>query len=296
VQDLGQRRLKGPDANTDTESKQVMSITETAIRDLCTDAVYERGENYLADGRIQQLSRFSDTITAVVRGSRDYDMALDLSTEGFDPQCSCPYDGPGACKHVVAVLLRLADGLPDDESERIDTVLERAGDDELGAFLREELRTDPSLRDRLLARFGEPTTRSVDEIRTKIDRLFEETNPEYAVVFEPIDFSEFFDLAEEYRAQDEYRSAATVYRALVEALDDNMDLVDGAYDHFAQAFQRALDGYVDCVANGEFGVEETTEHVRFLEERAASGTDYLREQFVRAADELRERTDTDPAT
>ncbi|MFC6941187.1 SWIM zinc finger domain-containing protein [Salinirubellus sp. GCM10025818] len=273
-----------------------MNITEDAIRDLCTDAVYERGETYLAEGRIQQLSRFDDTITAVVSGSRDYDMTLDLSAEGFDPQCGCPYDGPGACKHVVAVLLRLADGLPADESERIDTVLERAGDDELRAFFREKLRTDPSLCDRLLARFGEPTTRSVDELRAKIDRLFEETNPDYAVVFEPIDFSEFFDLAEEHRARDEYRSAATVYRALVEGLDDNMDLVDGAYDHFAQAFQRALDGYVDCVVAGEFGVGETAEHVRFLEERAVSGTDYLRERFVRAADELRERTDTDPET
>jgi uncharacterized Zn finger protein len=223
-------------------------------------------------------------------------MTLDLSAEGFDPQCSCPYDGPGACKHVVAVLLRLADGFPEDESERIDTVLERAGSDDLRAFLREELRTDPSLRDRLLARSGEPTTRSVDELRTRIDRLFEETNPDYAVVFEPIDFSEFFDLAEAYRAQDEYRSTVTVYRALVVALDDDMDLVDGAYDHFAQAFQRALDGYVDCVVAGEFGVEQTTEHVRFLEERAASGTDYLRERFVRASNDLRERTDVDPPT
>jgi len=294
--DLALQKLIGPGANPLTESTQVMTITEKAIRDLCTDAVYERGENYLADGRIQQLSRFDDTITAVVSGSRDYDTTLDLSVEGFDPQCSCPYDGPGACKHVVAVLLRLGDGLPDDESERIDTVLERAGSDELRAFLREELRTDPSLRDRLLARFGEPTTRSVDEFRTNIDRLFEETNPDYAVVFEPIDFSELFDIAEDYRSGGEYRSAATVYRGLVEGLDDNMNLVDGAYDHFAQAFRRALDGYVDCVVHGEFGVEETTEHVRFLEERAASGTDYLREQFVRAADELRERTDADPAT
>jgi len=273
-----------------------VNITESAIRNLCTDTVFERGENYLAEGRIQQLSRFDETATAVVSGSRDYDLTLDLSAKEFDPQCSCPYDGPGVCKHVVAVLLRLADGLPDDESERIDTVLERADVDELRAFLREELRTDPSLCDRLLARFGESTTRSVDELRAEIDRLFEETNPDYGVVFEPIDLSELFDLAEEYRAQGEFRSATTVYRALVEGLDDNMDLVDGAYDHFAQAFQRALDGYVDCVVNGDFDVEGTTDHVQFLEERAVSGTDYLREQFVRAADELRERTDADPTT
>jgi len=34
---------------------------------------------------------------------------------------------------------------------------------------------------------------SVDELRTSIDRRFEETNPEYHVVFEPIDFTQWFD-------------------------------------------------------------------------------------------------------
>ena len=271
-----------------------MKVTEDAVRDLCTDAVYERGESYLADGRIQRLSRFDGTITAVVSGGRDYDLTLDLSAERFDPRCSCPYDGPGICKHTVAVLLRLTDGPPDDESEQIDSVLERAGADELRGFLRAELATDPPLRDRFLARFGEPTPRSVDELRAEIDRLFEETNPDYGVVFEPIDFSEFFDLAEEYRTQGEFRSAATVYRALVEGLGDNMDRVDGAYDDFTRAFQTALDGYVDCVATGNLDATEIENHVEFLDERAASGTDYLRERFRSAADELRDRTDADP--
>lgn len=271
-----------------------MTVTEDAIQDICTDAVYERGRTYLDEDRIQRLSRFGDTITAVVRGSRDYDLQVDLSAEGFDPQCTCPYDGPGTCKHVVAVLLRLAEDVPEDERERIDPVLERAGADDLRAFLRVELARAPSLRDRFLARFGESPARSVADLRAEIDRLFEETNPEYAVVFEPIDLSEFVDLAEEHRAQDEYRSAATVYRALVEGLDDNMDRVDGAYDHFAGAFRTALDGYVDCVANADLDADESADHVRFLEERAASGTDYLRDQFERAAADLRGRIDAAP--
>jgi len=283
-------RFNERNTNTVLEPKHVMNVTEDAVRHLCTDAVYERGENYLEEGRIQRISRFDETITAVVSGSRDYDLTLDLSAREFDPQCSCPYDGPGICKHAVAVLLRLADDLPDDESERIDPVLEHADSDALRAFLREELTTDPALRDRFLARFGESTARSVDDLRAKIDRLFEETNPDYGVVFDPIDFSELLDLAEEYRAQEEFQSAATVYRALVEGLDDNMNLVDGAYDHFAQAFQTALDGYVDCVADADFDAQENSNHVQFLDERAALGTDYLQEQFIKAADELRKRT------
>ena len=79
-----------------------MQITEDTIRGLCTAAVYERGETYLSEGRIQQLTRFDDTVTAVVRGSHDYDVRLDLAADEFDPYCSCPYDGPGVCKHVAS--------------------------------------------------------------------------------------------------------------------------------------------------------------------------------------------------
>ncbi|ELY72073.1 hypothetical protein C487_19708 [Natrinema pallidum DSM 3751] len=161
--------------------------------------------------------------------------------------------------------------------------------DELRAFLRDELAANTDLRERFLARVGEPTSQSVDELRTAIDRRFQETNPEYHVVFEPIDFTQWFDLANEYRQQGRYASAATVYRALVESIDDNMERVDGAYDHFSRAFSRALDGYVGCVATAERDVNAVTDAVAFLEERVTSGTPFLAEHFERAAVELREK-------
>jgi len=136
-----------------------------------------------------------------VSGSRQYDVRVDLATGGFAPWCDCPYDGPGACKHVVAVLLRCVDDPPSDNGDRLDAALGGADADELRAFLRDELATDTDLRDRFLARVGEPMRQSVDELRTSIDRRFEETNPEYHVVFEPIDFTQWFDLANEHREQ-----------------------------------------------------------------------------------------------
>jgi uncharacterized Zn finger protein len=269
-----------------------MDLTERDVRDRCTDAVYERGQTYLREGYIQRRARFDETVTAVVSGSRPYDLTLDLSTADFDCRCSCPYDGPGICKHAVAVLLSLFDDPPDDERPRVDAVLDRADPDELRAVLREEVATDPSLRNRVLARFGESTVRSVDDIHAEIDRRFEETNPEYAVVFDPIDFSEYFDRASAYRDRGADGPAATVYRVLLESLDDNMALVDGAYDHFTVAFQRALDGYVECAARADIGGGERSSDVQFLEERATSGTDFLRERFERAAADLRKRTET----
>lgn len=191
------------------------------------------------------------------------------------------------------MLLRLADGLPDDESDNVDRVLEGCSDGELQQFLHDELTSDPGMRDRFLARFGEPTAKSVGEFRAEIDRHYEEKTEASPVVFEPIDFSQFFDLAAEHREQGEYRSAATVYRALVEALDENMDLVDGAYDHYSRAFRDALDGYVDCVVLGDLSRREIDEHIEFLESCASSGTDYLQEQYQTVINELRDRVNTE---
>ncbi len=266
-----------------------MSVNEADVRAVCTDAVFERGERYLSEGRIRELHRIDETVTAVVSGSRQYDVRVDLGVDGFDPWCDCPYDGPKACKHVVAVLLRCADDRPPDEADRLDAALEAADGDALQAFLREALARDVALRERFFARFGESPTRSLGELRAEIDRAFEATNPDYFVVFEPIDFSEWFDLASEYRDQERHPAAGAVYRALVESLADNMERVDGAYDHYSQAFTRALDGYVDCVAATEYDPDAVADAVAFLEEQATSGTPLLAEHFERAADDLRER-------
>ena len=266
-----------------------MDVTEDAIRDSCTDAVFERGETYLAESRIREIHRVDTTVTAVVSGSHQYDVRVDLATDGFEPWCDCPYDGPGACKHVVAVLLQCLNDVPPDEGDRLDAALDTAPPDELRAFLRETLARNTALRDRFFARVGESSTRSIDELRAAIDRQFERTNPDYAVVFEPIDFSEWFDLADTYRDHERDAAATVVYRALVESLDDNMKLVDGAYDHVAQAFTRALDGDVDCVAAAADETETLSDAVGFLDERAASGTPFLADQFERAATELRKQ-------
>ncbi|UWG51184.1 SWIM zinc finger containing protein [Halalkaliarchaeum sp. AArc-CO] len=46
-----------------------MDVTVDDVRELCTDAVYERGENYLAEGRIREIHRVNSTVTAVLTSS-----------------------------------------------------------------------------------------------------------------------------------------------------------------------------------------------------------------------------------
>lgn len=266
-----------------------MDLTVSTVRELCTEAVFERGEDYLDDGRISQLSRFGDTVTAVVVGSRAYDLEIECATSPPSYHCSCPYDGPGACKHVVAVLLRLVEDEPSDESDRIDDLLADCSGETIQSFLRSEFASDPSLRDRFRAHVGADADRSADEIKARVDRLFDDHTQEYDLVFEPIDLSELFDLAAEHEANGTHRAAVPIYRGLIEGIDDNIELVDGAYDHFASAFQDALDGFVDCVVAAELADDTIENQQQFLEQKTVTGADFHRDQFRIAADELETR-------
>jgi uncharacterized Zn finger protein len=67
------------------------------------------------------------------------------------------------------------------------------------------------------------------------------------IVTEAIDFSRFLDAADRYRDRGRYRAAATIYRALFEGIEQNMDRFDAAYDHYLETFQTARGRYVECV-------------------------------------------------
>ena len=110
---------------------------------------------------------------------------------------------------------------------------------------------------------------------------------------DPIDFSNLFDRAEQHRERGHHRAAATVYRGLFEGIDDNGHPVEGAYDHFAQALQRALDGYVDCVVALDPDPVAFESLAAPLAVRASTNEGFARhrEQFQRALADLEERCD-----
>lgn len=264
-----------------------MQLTQDAIHEVCTEAVFERGQSYREEGRIQQLDRFEETATAAVEGSRLYDVTLEVRDPAIDAHCTCPYDGPGECKHVVAVLLEIAADPPPDDSDSIDRVLDSVAPEDLRTFVRDALREQPALRDQFLARFGDDNP-SVEEYRSEVQQLFDQQMEDSPVVIAAIDFTRFFDLAEQYRRQERYLAAVTIYRAIFEGIDDNIQYVDAAYDHYADRFRAALDGYVDCVLAADPDSEVVQSYASVLDERATA-TPVHREQFERALATLEDR-------
>ncbi|WP_262178404.1 SWIM zinc finger family protein [Haloarcula laminariae] len=263
-----------------------MHIDRETIENRSTDAVFERGRNYRDERRVQQLDRFDNLVTATVSGSNLYDVTVEFDGKRIDTRCTCPYDGSGDCKHVVAVLLDIAANPPQDESDRVEAVLDDVSTDDLRKFVCDALAKHPELRDQFLARFGDDY-KSVDDYREEIAQLLEQhADP---VVFEAIDFSRFFEIAEQYRDRNRYLAAATVYRAVFEEVDEKYNWIDGAYDHYAQTIQTALDGYTDCVLATNPTPEEFDTYAGVLEARATIEPRINDEQFWRALDHLEER-------
>jgi uncharacterized Zn finger protein len=258
----------------------LVQLTQDAIREVCTEAVFERGQSYREEGHIQQLDRFEETVTAAVEGSRLYDVTVEVYDEAIDARCTCPCDGPGECKHVVAVLLDVVANPPADDSNHIDRVLDSVAPNDLRTFVRDALREQPALRDRFLARFGDDDP-SVEDYHSEVQQLFDQQMEDSPVVVAAIDFTLFFDLAKQYRDRERYLAAATVYRAVFEGIDGNIQSVDAAYDHYADRFQAALDGYVDCVLAADPDPEMFESYASVLDERT-TGSPVHRQQFERA--------------
>lgn len=263
-----------------------MNIDEKTVRDRSTDVVFERGQKYRDEGRIQRLDRFGDLVTGAVIGSNLYDVTAEFGGRSIDTKCTCPYDGGGDCKHVVAVLLDIVADSPQDESERVEDALEDVSADDLCGFVRGALAEHAALREKFLAQFGH-NHKSVDEYREELAQLFEQhADP---AVFEAIDFSQFFEIAEQYRDRDRYLAAATVYRAVFEEVDEKYNWIDGAYDHYTRTIQTALDEYADCILATDPSSEEFDTYAGVLEARATMEPPSNSEQFWRALDDLKER-------
>jgi len=78
-------------------------VTSALIRRLAGDRYYERGLDYLQDGKVTSLQQDGTRIRAVVEGNNDYDVVLAAKGKRLEYRCSCPLgDDEEFCKHCVA--------------------------------------------------------------------------------------------------------------------------------------------------------------------------------------------------
>lgn len=84
------------------------TLTRDQIRQRCTGQSFERGSEYFHTGAIGNPGLHDWTLSAMCHGSdpTPYRVAVELMPMTIaDTSCSCPYNGQGDCKHIVALLL-----------------------------------------------------------------------------------------------------------------------------------------------------------------------------------------------
>jgi uncharacterized protein DUF6880 len=98
-----------------------------ALRKLAAGKVFERGEDYHADGQVEILSLEPNRVLAQVTGSDDYRTVLTGRGKKIGGECSCPaFTDWGFCKHMVATALAANQAL-DDASAGNGAAVEAAG-------------------------------------------------------------------------------------------------------------------------------------------------------------------------
>jgi uncharacterized Zn finger protein len=96
-----------------TKTKPVFDVAK--LRNAAGAKVFERGEDYHADGSVDILTFSNSRVTAQVTGTQPYFVDLACNKGELSGFCSCPaYVDHGFCKHMVATGLAANDHVPDD--------------------------------------------------------------------------------------------------------------------------------------------------------------------------------------
>ncbi len=251
--------------------------TRDEIRSLCTEQSFERGRNYYHQDRIQEIDIDGNEIRATVRGSSYYDVAIDIADDAIRTRCSCPYDYAGDCKHIVAVLLAVDDRDTDtvgtDDSDQmppetvdIDSVVRELPADELRSFVLEIVEVDPDIRDRLIAYAGEDTGKTVYDHKQEIGQLFDSATGRRGMVEYDthIDLSQYYDLADTHRKRGDIETATDIYRAIAEAICENLNRVDDSGGYYGREIERAIESYAETVLEHVSDHESKRPHIEYL--------------------------------
>ncbi len=203
-------------------------ITLQQIRTRASDQSFSRGENYYNTGAIIDTVRRGDEIEARCHGSypEPYRVWAKLNdSEIAATSCTCEYDWGGDCKHIVALLLTYLHD-PDQFEERPtlhEALLSRSKEDQVDIIMLMVTRY-PDLHDIV----DRPTPNEVIQGMVTLDTL--SFRQELRGAFSSYGYDDYDDyshtpdlkvveiaaVAKRLSERGDWRSAAAVYRAILE--------------------------------------------------------------------------------
>ncbi|MGM0407991.1 MAG: SWIM zinc finger family protein [Bacteroidota bacterium] len=85
------------------------NLTEEDVEYLCDYKIFNRGYDYYHEGVVEDMyiNQIKNSLSAVVQGTRKYDVEIYIDDEDVLGNCSCEYYD--VCKHIIATLLNVID-------------------------------------------------------------------------------------------------------------------------------------------------------------------------------------------
>jgi uncharacterized Zn finger protein len=93
-----------------TDLKECLNnISEENIESCCEYKIFNRGYDYYHDGMVEEIwyNKKANTISAEVIGTKEYNVELYIENGEVHGSCNCEYYD--VCKHIIAVLLDIAE-------------------------------------------------------------------------------------------------------------------------------------------------------------------------------------------
>jgi hypothetical protein len=156
----------------------------------------------------------------------------------------------------VAIFKNLAVVFLDMADTRSENLLEETPPDALRVFLAQQFTADPDLK-RWFHSFLNTSDLEVYELRSEIES-------KYGYQSAP-NFTTYEERAASYIETGRYRDAATIYRAMFEAMRDHLYEFDphrGGFEH-DQTFQHAIASYATCIRDANLPHEDKREYIEY---------------------------------
>lgn len=147
-------------------------------KQMFTSKILDRGYAYYTDGLVEDLFRDGDTITAVVNGTEDYEVAIIFDGNEIEELfCTCPYAEDGFyCKHMAAVLYELEDTkeVPvknNSANQDITEMVNSADEQYVRDFLANILKENELICQRFMMMLPNQRKRSVKDYKAFVDAI-----------------------------------------------------------------------------------------------------------------------------
>jgi len=128
----------------------IPKLSETIIKNNSSERSLNRAEDYYLGGNVTNAVLRDNMVQATVYGSQSqaYSVSLPFDRAGLTSGvfCTCPYDGDGWCKHIIATLfLCLREPERIEHGEKLEDLLSRLNDAQIYELVEHLVNREPSL-------------------------------------------------------------------------------------------------------------------------------------------------------